>query len=198
MCSPSHYDDDGTVLTEVEMDSLYRRESRHYLLRHPSAVQCEQGVCEQEGCPVLRSRYILFNLCLDIQADYASKLQTQLTRLGAFTPGCSARHLPGFIQKLSEIKAKGVDIVAVIAYNDPFVMSAWGKANNVKGDDIVRTISSCKYTELMLILHSSSCPTTERPSRVALAGPRASELPDMLSSLTMGRSPMPRKNPAEM
>ena len=56
---------------------------------------------------------------------------------GAFTPGCSARHLPGFIDNLSNLRAKGVDVVAVIAFNDPFVMSAWGKANNIKGDDIV-------------------------------------------------------------
>ena len=63
---------------------------------------------------------------------------TQLLPLGAFTPSCSARHLPGFIQKLSEIKSKGVETIAVIAYNDAFVMSAWGKANNVRGDDIVR------------------------------------------------------------
>ncbi|EXJ78737.1 peroxiredoxin pmp20 [Capronia coronata CBS 617.96] len=56
---------------------------------------------------------------------------------GAFTPSCSARHLPGYIEKLAEFKAKGVDIVAVLAYNDPFVMSAWQKANNVKNDDIL-------------------------------------------------------------
>ncbi|KAM5460338.1 peroxiredoxin type-2 [Microsporum canis] len=56
---------------------------------------------------------------------------------GAFTPTCTVNHLPGFIAKLSELKAKGVDIVAFIAYNDPFVMSAWGKANNVTGDDIL-------------------------------------------------------------
>ncbi len=61
----------------------------------------------------------------------------ELAFAGAFTPSCSASHLPGYIQKLSEIKSKGVDIVAVIAYNDPYVMSAWGKANGVKENDIV-------------------------------------------------------------
>jgi alkyl hydroperoxide reductase 1 len=45
--------------------------------------------------------------------------------------------MPGYIQNLSAIKAKGVDIVAVIAYNDAFVMSAWSKANGIKNDDIV-------------------------------------------------------------
>lgn len=58
---------------------------------------------------------------------------------GAFTPTCSVNHLPGYVKNLSTIKSKGVDIVAVIAFNDPFVMSAWGKANGIKGDDIVGT-----------------------------------------------------------
>lgn len=46
-------------------------------------------------------------------------------------------HLPGYIQNLPQLKAKGAQIVAVVASNDPFVMSAWGKANQVTGDDIV-------------------------------------------------------------
>ena len=56
---------------------------------------------------------------------------------GAFTPGCSVRHLPGYIEHLNEFKDKGVDIVIVIAMNDAFVMSAWGKANDIKNDNIV-------------------------------------------------------------
>lgn len=63
-----------------------------------------------------------------------------LTTLGAFTPGCSARHLPSYIDNLSKLKSKGVDIVAVIAFNDAWVMSAWGKANGMKGDDIVSSL----------------------------------------------------------
>ncbi|KAF9737939.1 hypothetical protein PMIN06_008866 [Paraphaeosphaeria minitans] len=56
---------------------------------------------------------------------------------GAFTPGCQARHLPPYIEKLSEFKNKGVDVVATIASNDSWVMNAWGKVNGVKGDDIL-------------------------------------------------------------
>jgi peroxiredoxin len=47
---------------------------------------------------------------------------------GAFTPTCSARHLPGFVDKIDELRAKGVDEVACTAVNDAFVLQAWAKS----------------------------------------------------------------------
>ncbi len=58
---------------------------------------------------------------------------------GAFTPTCSARHLPGYVDSAAEIKAKGIDTIACIAVNDAFVMGAWGKEH--KADDKVMMLA---------------------------------------------------------
>lgn len=52
---------------------------------------------------------------------------------GAFTPTCSAQHLPGYVAKADEIRAKGVDAIACLSVNDVFVMDAWGKSQNADG-----------------------------------------------------------------
>lgn len=55
---------------------------------------------------------------------------------GAYTPTCSAKHVPGYLEKKDELKAKGVDTIACLSVNDAFVMGAWGKDQGV-GEDIV-------------------------------------------------------------
>ena len=55
---------------------------------------------------------------------------------GAFTPTCSVQHLPGFLEKNKELKDKGVDTIACVSVNDPFVMKAWGEDRGV-GEDVL-------------------------------------------------------------
>ncbi|KAL8969347.1 MAG: hypothetical protein Q9183_002040 [Haloplaca sp. 2 TL-2023] len=76
---------------------------------------------------------------------FANHLVVLFAVPGAFTPGCSVNHLPGFINKLAEIRAKGVDLVCVVAFNDAFVMNAWAKANGIK-EEIVGSVLHTKKT----------------------------------------------------
>ena len=55
---------------------------------------------------------------------------------GAYTSVCSAKHLPGYLNMHKQYKDKGIDLIICISVNDPFVMNAWGKENNV-GDKII-------------------------------------------------------------
>ena len=52
---------------------------------------------------------------------------------GAFTPACSQRHLPGYVDRAANIKAKGIDEIVCVAVNDAFVMGAWGKEQKTEG-----------------------------------------------------------------
>ncbi len=66
---------------------------------------------------------------------------------GAFTPTCHNKHLPNFIENLDALKAKGVDTVACIAVNDPFVLSAWAKATNADGKIVFLSDGNAEFTK---------------------------------------------------
>jgi len=63
---------------------------------------------------------------------FAGKKVVLFALPGAFTPGCSATHLPGYVVHVDDIKAKGVDTVACLSVNDAFVMGAWSQAQNAE------------------------------------------------------------------
>ncbi|MCO1657176.1 peroxiredoxin [Pseudonocardia humida] len=86
---------------------------------------------------------------------------------GAFTPGCSNVHLPGFVQNSAELRAKGVDTIACVAVNDVFVMDAWGKAHGA--DDILLLADgNAEFTEAMgLVLDGSRAGLGRRSKRYA-------------------------------
>jgi len=67
---------------------------------------------------------------------FAGKTVVLFAVPGAFTPTCSAKHLPSFLQNYDALKAKGVDLIACVAVNDVFVMDAWAKDQGV-GDKVV-------------------------------------------------------------
>ena len=93
---------------------------------------------------------------------------------GAFTPTCSAKHVPGFKAHLDELKAKGLDAIACISVNDGFVMKAWGKDQGVEGDIIMLADGNGEFTKAIgLELDGSKFglgPRSQRYSLVANDG----------------------------
>ena len=68
---------------------------------------------------------------------------------GAFTPTCSEKHLPGFIDLADDITAKGVEAILCVAVNDPFVVSAWDKAKNVGGKVKMLSDGNAEFTRAL-------------------------------------------------
>ena len=66
---------------------------------------------------------------------------------GAFTPTCHLKHLPGFIKNIDAFKAKGVDTVACVAVNDPFVLGAWEEASGGKGKVLFLSDGNAEFTK---------------------------------------------------
>ena len=90
----------------------------------PSATLQEYSEVEGEGCSIGPNP-------VDVSKATAGKTIALFALPGAFTPTCSAKHLPGFVQHADSIKGKGVDQIVCLSVNDAFVMDAWGKAQNV-------------------------------------------------------------------
>lgn len=89
---------------------------------------------------------------------------------GAFTPTCSAQHLPGFSQKREELQGKGVDAVACLSVNDAFVMRAWGDSQGVGDDEIVMLADgNGDFTRATgLVLDASKAGLGERSQRYSM------------------------------
>ncbi|XP_070577423.1 peroxiredoxin-5, mitochondrial-like [Ptychodera flava] len=79
---------------------------------------------------------------VNIAELFAGKKGVIFSVPGAFTPGCSKTHLPGYIADFDKIKAKGVDIIACVSVNDAFVMASWGEAHGAK--DKIRMLADYK------------------------------------------------------
>jgi len=88
---------------------------------------------------------------------------------GAFTPACSTKHLPGFVENADAIRAKGVDTVACLAVNDVFVMDAWGKSAGTAGKVTMLADGNGEFTKALgLELDASGFGMGTRGLRFAL------------------------------
>jgi len=88
---------------------------------------------------------------------------------GAFTPTCSAKHLPGFVEHEAAIKAKGVDNIVCIAVNDPFVMKAWGAQADAGKGVMLLPDGNCEFTKAIdLVMDGSVAGLGNRSKRYAM------------------------------
>jgi peroxiredoxin len=88
---------------------------------------------------------------------------------GAFTPTCSARHLPGFKERAAELKAKGVDEIVCVSVNDAWVMGAWGEAQGVSQDIVMLADGSGEFTRAIgLELDGSKFGLGQRSQRYSM------------------------------
>ncbi len=104
-----------------------------------------------------------------ITTDYfAGRKVVLLSVPGAFTPTCSAYHLPGFVEHASDFSNKGIDAIACMAVNDVFVMHAWGKSANANGIDMLADGNGEFTTALGLEMDGSAFGMGKRSQRFAL------------------------------
>ena len=86
---------------------------------------------------------------VDPAALFAGKKVVMFSLPGAFTPTCSQKHLPGYVAKLPELKAAGVDLVACLSVNDAFVMKAWAEQHEALGKITMLADGSAQFTKAL-------------------------------------------------
>ncbi len=88
---------------------------------------------------------------------------------GAFTPTCSISHLPSFVEKADELKAKGVDEIACVAVNDAFVLNAWAREGAAQGKVVMLSDGSGDFTRALgLEMDASAFGMGKRSQRYAM------------------------------
>ncbi len=100
---------------------------------------------------------------------FAGKKVAVFALPGAFTPTCSAKHLPGFIQHADDLKAKGVDVIACVSVNDAFVMGAWGEQQGAGGKVVMLADGNGDFTRAVgLEMDASKFGMGKRSQRYSL------------------------------
>ncbi|GAP36372.1 peroxiredoxin [Piscinibacter sakaiensis] len=95
---------------------------------------------ESEGCSLGPNSF-------DIGTSTAGKTIALFALPGAYTPTCSARHVPGYVEQADALKAAGVDEIWCVSVNDAFVMGAWGRAQNAGGKVRMMADGSADFTK---------------------------------------------------
>jgi len=104
-----------------------------------------------------------------LTSDYFANRKVVLFSVpGAFTPTCSAYHLPGFVEQLDALRGKGVDAIACMSVNDVWVMHAWGKSANAVGIDMLADGNGEFARALGLELDGTAFGMGQRSQRFAL------------------------------
>jgi peroxiredoxin len=86
---------------------------------------------------------------VDTESFFAGRKVALFAVPGAFTPTCSARHLPGFVEKADELKRKGVDEIACVAVNDAFVLQAWARDAGAEGKVTMLADGNGEFSEAL-------------------------------------------------
>ncbi len=101
--------------------------------------------------PSVQLKHMTENGPAEISTDelFGGKTVVLFALPGAFTPTCSAKHVPGYVAHADELKAKGVDTIACLSVNDAFVMGAWGKDQKADGKVLMLADGSAELTKAL-------------------------------------------------
>lgn len=103
---------------------------------------------------------------IETDAFFAGRKVALFSVPGAFTPTCSARHLPGFVERAQELQGKGVDEIACVAVNDAFVMQAWAAQSGAEGKVTMLADGNGDFAEALgLVMDGSRFGMGKRGSR---------------------------------
>lgn len=108
--------------------------------RLPAVTLQEFVDVETEGCSIGPNT-------VDVQKALAGKTVAIFALPGAYTPTCSAKHVPGYVEKHDELKAAGVDEIWCLSVNDAYVMGAWGRDQKVAGKVRMIADGSAEFTK---------------------------------------------------
>ena len=86
---------------------------------------------------------------VDPAALFAGKRVVMFSLPGAFTPLCSAQHLPGYVARYDELRGKGVDLIACLSVNDAFVMKAWAEQHDALGKIVMLSDGNAAFTRAL-------------------------------------------------